>query len=103
LDQAVDLLTKSWNTTKVEMPDELEAPFMKLIRLPLMKNFIVNDDKYSENVSINLMKTIQDKYNVITCVVYIQAQLCIRISCFPYNDLSDYIALKNAILDINKD
>ena len=49
LDQAVDLLTKGWNTTKVEMAKELEAPFMKLIRLPLMKNYIVNDDKYSEN------------------------------------------------------
>ncbi len=102
LDQAVDLLTKGWNTTKVEMAKELEAPFMKLIRLPLMKNYIVNDDKYSENVSINLMKYIHDNYNVISCIVYIQGQLCIRISCFPYNDLNDYIALKNAILDINK-
>ncbi len=84
------------------MVKELEAPFMKLIRLPLMKGFILNDEKYDENVSINLMKFILEKYNVVSCIVYIQGQLCIRISCFPYNDLNDYIALKNAIIDINK-
>jgi len=101
LDKAVEMLTSSWKTTSIEMMKELEAPFMKLIKLPPLKDgFRSESSQEAEQVSIKIMKTLLDDHNVICCVVYIQNELYVRISCFPYNCIGDYEALKDAILQL---
>ncbi len=99
MEEAVEMLRSSWKTNSIEMPKELEAPFMKLIKLPPLKTeFKVESSQEAEKVSTKIMKTLFDDFGIICCVVYIQNELYVRISCFPYNCIEDYEALKDAIL-----
>jgi len=92
------MMTSSWNTISIEIFKELEAPFMKLIKLPPLKEgFKVESSQEAEKVSIKIMKTLYDEHNTICCVVFIQNELYVRISCFPYNCITDYEALRDAI------
>lgn len=102
LDEAVKLLTVNWQTDVVQMPKELEAPFMKLIRLPLMKNYQYSNKQEAIDKGLELLKDLYEKYSHDACIVVIGGHLCCRISCFVYNILDDYINLKDAILDLNK-
>jgi selenocysteine lyase/cysteine desulfurase len=102
LDQALELLTKSWQTEVVRMPKELEAPFMKLVKLPHMKNYQYSNKHEAMEKGLELLKDLYEKYSHDACIVVIDGQLCCRISCFVYNVLNDYISLRDSILDLNK-
>jgi hypothetical protein len=94
------MLTENWKTCSLEISKDLEAPFMKLIKLPPIKGFLVEKDNETEALTISLMKIIYERYNLVSCIVCIQKQLFVRISCFPYNEIDDYVALKNAITNL---
>lgn len=95
LKQAVELLVTGWGTRTLEIPSEMEAPFMKVI---LMPESIAK--KYPSDQSDALMRDLNDKYNIVACVVTIQDQLYCRISCFVYNSLDDFIILRDAVLKL---
>ncbi|CAF0730178.1 unnamed protein product [Brachionus calyciflorus] len=51
LEKAVDLLVESWGTQSLQIPKEMEAPFMKNVELPVLVNYQVglNDKPESKN------------------------------------------------------
>lgn len=100
LSKGVDFLKNSWKTTTLEIPKELESPFMRLVKLPYLKDFQTISNQEPEYAAYKLMRVIQDIYNVQCCVSFIQGHLYVRISCFVYNTIEDYISLANAINDI---
>lgn len=102
LPKAVELLLKGWNTTSLEIAKDLEAPFMRNIKLPFMKNYQVNCDADAQMAIENLLRDLLEKHGIISCIVYIKKSLFIRISCFVYNEIADYEKLRDAILGLHK-
>ena len=100
LDQAVLMLEKDCKTIRLQIPKEFEAPFMRILKLPKLKNFYIENPKDAESVTIKLMKYIHETFGVVSCVMYFQNELYLRISCFVYNTLDDFVSLKNAILNL---
>jgi selenocysteine lyase/cysteine desulfurase len=100
LDEAVELLVKGWQTRILEIPKEMEAPFMRVIKLPLLKDYQIGEGRNDEDVNVQLMKDVFEKFNVISCMVYLQGEFYCRISCFVYNCLEDYVALRDAVLSL---
>ena len=43
MDQAADMLAEKWKTNRFPVPKDMEAPFMKLVRLPNMKEYPSTD------------------------------------------------------------
>jgi hercynylcysteine S-oxide lyase len=101
LNQVVELLVKAWETSSLELATELQAPYMKMIKLPILKSYKITDQEVSK-ICPKLMEDLIDNYNVVACVVYVQGVMYCRISCFVYNELNDYIKLKDAILDLKE-
>jgi selenocysteine lyase/cysteine desulfurase len=98
LDQAADLLVKGWKTEILQIPKEMEAPFMRGVKLPYLKDYQCAEGRDSESVCIQLMKDIFERHRVISCVVYLQNEFYCRISCYVYNCLRDYELLRDAVL-----
>jgi hypothetical protein len=84
------------------MPRDLEAPNMKLILLPKLKNFQLKRLEDGEKIDEHLMKTLFDDYKIVSVVLNIQNELYVRISCCVYNELNDYIKLRDAIIDLSE-
>ena len=95
LERAVALLVNGWQTSTLAIPKQMEAPFMKVIKLPKLK-FITIDDCYK------LSNYIIAEYNIVVHIIKIADEYFVRISCFVYNDIDDYIALRDAILDLKE-
>lgn len=102
LDKAVQILTENWQTKKLEIPLEMEAPFMKVIELPELKNYEINDFGDGQAICANIMKEIFCRFKIISCIVLIQNRLYCRISCFVYNCIDDFIKLKDAIMEMKQ-
>lgn len=102
LEKGVNILTNNWNTKPIEIPIDCQAPFMRLVQLPFMKDFQISNNKESEYVVYKLMRVLQDKYNVQCCVSYIQGKLYVRVSSFVYNTEKDYIALSNGVKHLSQ-
>lgn len=100
LSQAVDMLYSAWKTDRYEISADLEAPFMKMIRLPYMKNYQVKSDAEACFAIESLLRDLYEKHQIISCVVYVDRVLWIRISCFVANQISDYEKLRDAVLDL---
>jgi len=103
LDQAVDLITKSWQTNELDLNAELRAPYMRLVKLPYMKNHQLEPGKPSIEVVDKLQLDLIEKYHIISVVVVIQEELYIRLACFVYNELSDFEKLRDAVLGLQND
>ena len=102
LEEAVEMLVSSWGTRLISMPKELEAPFMKLIKLPELKYYKTEGDVGHRKAIESLMLDFYIKYNLIACVVPIHGELYIRISAFVYNQIGDYEVLRDAVLKMNE-
>ena len=97
IEKAVEYLCKLWKTERNGVPKNLEAPFMKLIKLPKMKSYTRGDnDEETTNVCVKLIQDILDKFNVVSCMVCVQGEMFCRISCFVYNKMEDYEKLGQA-------
>ena len=57
LEKAVALLCAEWKTCSLQVPKSIEAPFMKLIKMPKMKSYVAgNSDEETTNVCVRLIK-----------------------------------------------
>ncbi len=103
LTNAVEILTDAWKTTVLEMPYEMQAPFMRNIKLPQVCDAsVIADEKALVRESLALMKQLYETYNIIAAVMMIDQELYVRISAFVYNIIDDYYPLRDAILIITK-
>lgn len=100
LPKAVDMLVKAWGTERLGVSPDLEAPYMRMIKLPFMKNYEVKCDADADPALTKLLRDLYKKHQIISCVVYVQKELWLRISCFAYNQLKDYELLRDAILSL---
>jgi selenocysteine lyase/cysteine desulfurase len=98
IERAVDFLCDKWSTKRNDIPKFLEAPFMRLIKMPKMKSYMrgINDEE-TTNVCVKLIRDILDKFNVVSCMVCVQGEIFCRISCFVYNKMEDYEKLGEAV------
>jgi selenocysteine lyase/cysteine desulfurase len=92
LQKAVDLLTEEWKTNEICLPDDMKAPYMRVIKLPDFKSEIIEPNQLTNYILIN--------YKLISYIVKIETEFYVRISTFVYNDLDDFVKLKNAILEL---
>lgn len=95
------MLEDAWKTKRLEIPSELEAPFMKCIKLPYLKDYVIGPEP-ADQVVARLILDLLIKYRLVAVPVVISNELYIRLSCFVYNYLDEYVKLKEAILDLAK-
>jgi len=100
LDEAVDLITKAWQTNELELSVDLRAPYMRLIKLPFMKNYELKPGTTPISVIDKLQLDLLEKHQIISVAVHVQGELYIRLSCFVYNEICDFEKLKDAILEL---
>lgn len=102
LRKAVDMLEIEWKTKRLEISEDLEAPFMRIVKLPYLKDYVIGPEPDSAGkVCSSLIRRLMDEFKVVCCVVCIENELYCRISCFVYNTLDDFVSLKDAILAIS--
>ena len=102
LEEAVEMLVSSWGTNRLELPKELEAPFMKVIKLPKFKPLEVLQSLSIEHYPPGLSNFLQDTFDVDAQITIINKEFYCRISCFVYNRIEDYISLRNAINELKQ-
>ena len=103
LERAVEMLEREWGTKRLEVPEEMLSPFMRVIKLPDLPAFSlssVDEHDWEKKITLALNKHILEKYNVVAFIRIIDKEIVCRISCFVTNEFSDYVALKDAVLKI---
>ena len=100
LDQAVVMLVESWNTCSFNLPKEMQAPLMRVIKLPPINYLLSNLE--DSGATYKLTNFILREYKLIAYIVKIGKEFYVRISCFVYNSLEDFIRLKDVILEIRE-
>lgn len=99
LREAVKLLTDAWGTEKLEIPDSMEAPFMRMIKLPKL-NLFAGLSTFDEIEPILIDHLVNQNISAqYTCV---DGDICIRISANVYNSLEDYQKLADFICNLNE-
>lgn len=120
-DQAAEMLAQAWKTHKLQVPKDMEAPFMRLVKMPELKSFpiphvaidstgktpmseeTILERHKAEDASFRVVKALCDQYNVDTFVSLIQGSYYVRISCYIYNEMRDYEVLRDAVLALAND
>ncbi|XP_033730037.1 putative L-cysteine desulfhydrase 1 [Pecten maximus] len=92
---ASDYLISLWNTGKLEIPESMEPPYLRMIRLPE-----INGVGTSEEDANSLMDILFLDYNIDTSLKSVQNQLYVRLSAQIYNCLDDYKKFGEAILSL---
>ena len=67
---------------------------------PKLKNFSLENQETDGLGFKTLLKHIFDNYKISGVFVSINGQFCCRISCYVYSCIEDYIALRDAIIDL---
>jgi len=95
LDWAQDMLYQALGTNKLPIPYNMQAPFMRVIRLPIPQH-----SKYSmtREGGISLMKDLYIKHKVVVAVVAFSSQPWLRISANVYNCKEDYLYLRDVLV-----
>ncbi|CAC5373933.1 EGT2 [Mytilus coruscus] len=87
LNKATNMLTTSWKTEKLQIPRSMEAPFMRMVRLPKLKGLSSGTDSNQYIVDTIL------KYRIVVATVFIDDDFYCRLSANIYNTILDYQAL----------
>ena len=85
LSEAVKLLVDGWKTSIMSIASELQAPYMRVIKMPKLKNFSLENQETDGLGFKTLLKHIFDNYKISGVFVSINGQFCCRISCYVYS------------------
>ena len=91
LERATQMLEASWSTRRLAIVKELEAPLMRLVELPVLRS-------YRPGESLRLLRDCIDRFRLVSYFVDLNERLYVRLSCFVYNEMSDYEKLRDAII-----
>lgn len=94
-DRAADMLAKKWNTQTFALPPLMQAPLMRLIKLPTLSQFNLTDFDCN-----TLTNRLLEEFDISAYIVKIEHDYYVRISAFVYNTDDDYIKLGDTILKI---
>ncbi|XP_077987122.1 uncharacterized protein LOC144441424 [Glandiceps talaboti] len=100
LQWAMNMLVQEWKTESLSIPDDLRAPFMGVVALPATSKALFLTFAAKEAPLKHLKGVIYEKSKVVCVIVDIQDRLWCRISAQVYNTKSDYLKLKDVILDM---
>lgn len=90
LNLAVDYLAALWNTQKCPLTEDMEAPCMRLVKVPNLTKCSMKDLKH----------VLETKYNIVSSVVNSYKTYWVRLSANIYNSFEDYKKLGNAVCDL---
>ncbi|ESN94212.1 hypothetical protein HELRODRAFT_164009 [Helobdella robusta] len=101
IEQSANMLVKKWNTQHFPLPDDMKAPFMRIIRLPTLAKFPItpNKENFTEDVS-DIMSHLWDEFKIQTVCIKMYNKAWIRLSVNVYNTFEDYEKLGDAILSM---
>ena len=97
--EALEMLENAWKTKRLEIPIDLEAPFMRIIKLPYLKDYVIGPEP-ADQVTARLMFDLMNRFGLVAIPVALNQELHIRLSCFVYNYMDEYIKLRDAILTL---
>lgn len=103
LERALAMLEREWGTMRLQVPKSMLPAFMRVIKFPKMDEYDlekVAEFDWESKIIVPLAKHLLDKYNVVAFVGILNSELICRLSCFVYNEFDDFVALKDAVLDI---
>jgi selenocysteine lyase/cysteine desulfurase len=100
LDWAQQMLCHALGTSILPIPPSLQAPYMRVLRLPELKGFTSTS---SEETAHTVMDQIKRNHNCIVAVTCFSGHLWLRISGTVYNTKEDYLALKDILLKMKCD
>jgi selenocysteine lyase/cysteine desulfurase len=93
------LLEQHWKTSEHDLaPLDMQAPFLKMIRLPDLIDYKKTDDD-----ALRLINDLIEHHGLVTIIVCVQNELYIRIATQIYNCLNDYQYLAETIDRLRKD
>ncbi|XP_070532231.1 uncharacterized protein [Ptychodera flava] len=95
---AVDMLSEAWKTEKLQIPEDMRAPFMGMVALP--DNLVKGKVQTTREGLHKMILQIYDKYNVVIACTVVEGSVWCRISAHVYNTRSDYLQIRDAILDM---
>lgn len=100
LEQATLMLETAWQTKRLAISTDLEAPFMKSIKLPYLKDYHLGTSEPVDQLIWRLMYDLMIKYDLVAIPIVIEDELYFRLSCFVYNTIDDFRKLRDAILEL---
>ena len=95
LDWAQDMLSQAMDTTKLPVPHSMQAPFMRVIRLPIPEHSVYS---MTREGGISLMKDLYSNHKVVAAVVAFSNLPWLRISANVYNCKDDYLSLRDTLI-----
>ncbi|XP_069131369.1 uncharacterized protein [Argopecten irradians] len=95
LDEAANKMVKEWGTHKLPVPKEMEAPCMRLIKLPKLTGY-----SPTTNDALRLFADIYSRFNIQVVTICGYGDMYVRISANVYNTASDYDKLIAAIREL---
>jgi hypothetical protein len=97
--EALVMLEDAWKTKRLEIPIDFEAPFMRIIKLPYLKDYVIGPEP-ADQVTARLMFDLMNRFGLVAIPVALNQELHIRLSCFVYNYMDEFIKLRDAILTL---
>lgn len=96
LNKVVNEMVAQYGTEKLAIPESMEAPFMKMIRLPSID--IIDEQKtYSEDELDILMAQFIERFKIDASFSFVEGKAYHRCHCNVYNTKDDYIKMMKAI------
>jgi len=99
LDWAQQMLCHALGTSILAIPPSLQAPYMRVLRLPDLKGFSTSSEESAHAV----MDQIKREHKCIAAITCFSGHLWLRISASVYNTREHYIALKDILLQMKSD
>jgi len=91
---AVELFTRTWNTTELEIPDNMKAPYMRIVFLPDIFNEVYGTtQKDGDQLVVDLI----ERDNVVMIITVVGGRLATRVSGQIFSTKSEYVYVANFI------
>lgn len=96
--QAKTLLEQRWNTQGKDLiPEDMHAPYLKMILLPDLKDYEKTDAD-----ALRLINDLIERDKLVAIFLCVNKELYVRIATQIYNCIEDYLALADKIDELKK-
>jgi selenocysteine lyase/cysteine desulfurase len=96
--QAKTLLEQRWNTQGKDLvPNEMHAPYLKMIQLPDLEGY-----KKTDEDALRLLNELIEHHKLVSIILCVKNELYARIATQIYNRIEDYIVLADKIDSFRK-
>lgn len=96
--EAKTYLEERWNCKGTDLVcEDLQAPYLKMIRLPDLENYEKTDEE-----AIHLIHDLIEKEQIVSIILCVNGELYVRIATQIYNRIEDFIHFADAIDRLRK-